>query len=108
VDNLPVAFGDALRVKRSTCDYLPCDRQRGHTDTVRFQVSAEHGRGRPERRLAEGNGRQGRDRVVGEPASGDQDGRAITPVTVQIRVLGTWVQIELRQRMPVQLAASVK
>jgi len=40
VDNLPVAFGDALRVKGSTCDYRPCDRQCGHTDAVRFQVSA--------------------------------------------------------------------
>jgi hypothetical protein len=31
-------------------------------------MSAPHGRGRPESRLAEGNGREGRDRVVGEPA----------------------------------------
>ena len=54
VDNLPVAFGDALRVKGSTWDYLPCDRHCGHTDAVRFQVSAEHCRGRPESRLAEG------------------------------------------------------
>src|SRR6266702_5022222 len=72
-DNLPVAFGDALRVKGRTCNYLPCDRQCGHTDAVRFQVSAEHCRGRPESRLAEGNGRKGRDRVVGEPAPGDED-----------------------------------
>src|SRR5690242_18016316 len=74
VDNLPVPFGDALRVKESTRNYLPCDRQCGHTDAVRFQVSAEHCRGRPESRLAEGNGRKGRDRVVGEPAPGDEDG----------------------------------
>ena len=69
VDNLPVAFGDALRVKGSTCNYLACDRQRGYTDAVRFQVSAEHCRGRPEGRLAEGNGRKGRDRVVGDGPS---------------------------------------
>jgi len=31
-------------------------------------------RGRPESRLAEGNGRKGRDRVVGAPATGDEDG----------------------------------
>ena len=74
VDNLPVAFGNALRVKGSTGNYLPCDRQRGHTDAVRLQVSAEHCRGRPERRLAEGNSRKGRDRVVGEPAPGDENG----------------------------------
>ena len=74
VDNLPVAFGDALRVKGSTRGYLPCDGQCGHPDAVRCQVSAEHCRGRPEGRLAEGNGRQGRDRVVGEPAPGDEDG----------------------------------
>src|SRR6202044_4178425 len=74
VDNLPVALGDALRVKGSTCSYLPCYRECGHADAVRFQVSAEHCRGRPEGRLAEGNGRKGRDRVVGEPAPGDEDG----------------------------------
>src|SRR6202034_4786846 len=74
MDDLPVAFGDALRVKGSSCSYLPCDGQRGHTDAVRFQVSAEHCRGRPESRLAQGNGRKGRNRVVGEPAPGDEDG----------------------------------
>src|SRR5580698_3018203 len=74
VDNLPVAFGDALWVKGSTCGYLPCDRQRGHPDAVLLQVSAEHCRGRPESRLAEGNGRKDRDRVVGEAAPGDEDG----------------------------------
>src|SRR5580658_5582425 len=74
VDNLPVAFGDALRVKGSACNYRPCDRQCGYTDAVRGQVSAQYCRGRPESRLAEGNGGQGRDRVVGEPASGDEDG----------------------------------
>src|SRR5712691_12805483 len=66
VDNLPVAFGDALGVKGSTCSYLPCDRQCGHTDAVWLQVSAEHCGGRPESCLAEGNGGKGRDRVVGE------------------------------------------
>jgi CorA-like Mg2+ transporter protein len=74
VDNLPVAFGDALRVKGGTCSYLPCDRQCGHTNAVRFQVCAEHCRGRPESGLPEGNGRKGRDRVIGEPAPGDEDG----------------------------------
>ena len=68
MDNFPVAFRDALRVKGSPCDYRPCDCQCGHADAVLFQVSAEHCRGRPESRLAEGNGRKGRDRVVGEPA----------------------------------------
>ena len=37
-------------------------------------VSAEHCRGRLQSRLAEGNGREGRDRVVGEAAPGDEDG----------------------------------
>src|SRR6185369_931337 len=74
VDNLPVAFGDALRVKGRPGGYLPRDRQCGHTDAVWFQVSAEHCRGRPKSRLAEGNGREGRDRVVGKAAPGDEDG----------------------------------
>jgi hypothetical protein len=70
----PSRFGDALGVKGCTCDYLSCNCQCGHPDAVRFQVSAEHCRGRPQSRLAEGHGRKGRDRVIGEPAPGDHDG----------------------------------
>ena len=67
------AFGDALRVKGSTCNYLLCDLVSVATRMPSGSRSvAEHCRGRPESCLAEGNGRKGRDRVAGEPAPGER------------------------------------
>jgi hypothetical protein len=68
MDDLPVALGDALRVKGCTCNDLPSDREGRHADAVWFQIGPEHRRGRPEGRFAERDGRQGRDRMIGETA----------------------------------------
>jgi hypothetical protein len=65
VDDLPVAFGDAVGVEGRAGGYLPGDGQRGHADAVRFQVGDERERGSmllwryqgDEQRLVRGAGR---------------------------------------------------
>jgi hypothetical protein len=66
LDNVPVALSNTPRVKGSTGDDLPGDRERRHPYAVRLQVGPEHRRGRPESGFAERDRREGRDRMVCE------------------------------------------
>jgi len=63
--DLPAARGDALRVKSSTCNDLSGDRQARHANAVWFQIGLEHRCRRAQRRFAQRNGRERRDRMVG-------------------------------------------
>src|SRR3954469_4414906 len=74
MDDLPVALGDALRVKGRSGRNPPGDRKGRDADTVWPQICPEYRRRRPEGRFAEGDGRQGRDWMIGETAAGDDDG----------------------------------
>src|SRR5204862_7461659 len=74
MDDLPVALGDALRVKGCACNDLPGDREGRDADAVWLQIGPENRRRRPEGRFAEGDGRQGWHGIISETAAGDDDG----------------------------------
>src|SRR5439155_582024 len=78
MDDLPVALGDALRVKGCACNDLPGDREGRDADAVWLQIGPENRRRRPEGRFAEGDGRQGWHGITSETAAGVDVGSGVS------------------------------
>lgn len=53
----------------------PGDRQHRHADAIGLPIGSEHGGGGAERGVAEGDGGEGRDRMIGEPPPVNGTGR---------------------------------